>query len=150
MLKDWLEGLSCTLVQGSLEVEAEEVLYDSRKAAPGAVFVCMAGSHVDSHKFIPQVLKAGVKVLVVEHPVEVPEPVYHNLLAAVEGNLDKLHRYMALRKRVMGLEELQASMDHARYVGRSKEQVEAFLREVIRPVLEENKELLGVKAEVTV
>ena len=40
------------------------------------------------------------------HPVEVPEPVYHNLLAAVEGNLDKLHRYMALRKRVMGLEEL--------------------------------------------
>lgn len=75
MLKDWLEGLSCTLVQGSLEVEAEEVLYDSRKAAPGAVFVCMAGSHVDSHKFIPQVLKAGVKVLVVEHPVEVPEDV---------------------------------------------------------------------------
>nr|WP_296474329.1 adenylosuccinate lyase [uncultured Acetatifactor sp.] len=50
----------------------------------------------------------------------------------------------------MGLEELQASMDPARYVGRSKEQVEAFLREVIRPVLEENKELLGVKAEVTV
>ena len=47
-------------------------------------------------------------------------------------------------------EELQASMDPARYVGRSKEQVEAFLREVIRPVLEENKELLGVKAEVTV
>ncbi|MCI8742871.1 MAG: UDP-N-acetylmuramoyl-L-alanyl-D-glutamate--2,6-diaminopimelate ligase, partial [Lachnospiraceae bacterium] len=75
MLKDWLEGLSCTLVQGSLEVEAEEVLYDSRKAAPGAVFVCMAGSRVDSHKFIPQVLKAGVKVLVVEHPVEVPEDV---------------------------------------------------------------------------
>ncbi len=50
----------------------------------------------------------------------------------------------------MGLEELQASMDPARSVGRSKEQVEAFLREVIRPVLEENKELLGVKAEVTV
>ena len=36
------------------------------------------------------------------------------------------------------------------YVGGTKEQVEAFLREVIRPVLEENKELLGVKAEVTV
>lgn len=75
MLKDWLEGLSCTLLQGDLEAEVDEVVYDSRKAAPGAVFVCMAGSKVDSHKFIPQVLEAGVKVLVTEHPVDVPEDV---------------------------------------------------------------------------
>lgn len=39
-------------------------------------------------------------------PVEVPVSVYHNLLAAVHANLDKMHRYMALRKRVMGLDEL--------------------------------------------
>ena len=50
----------------------------------------------------------------------------------------------------MTLEELQASMDPAKYVGRSKEQVETFLSEIIGPVLEENKELLGVKAEVNV
>ena len=75
MLKDWLLGLSCTVVQGSLEVEVEEVVYDSRKAVPGAVFICMAGSRVDSHRFIPQVLEAGVKVLVVEHPVEAPKNV---------------------------------------------------------------------------
>ena len=31
-----------------------------------------------------------------------------------------------------------------------KEQVEEFLSEVIRPVLEENKEILGVKAEINV
>lgn len=75
MLKDWLKELPCTLVQGSLDVDATEVVYDSRKAAPGAVFVCMAGSRVDSHDFIPQVLSAGVKVLVTEKPVEVPEDV---------------------------------------------------------------------------
>ncbi len=50
----------------------------------------------------------------------------------------------------MDLEELQKSMDPSKYVGRSKEQVEAFLRDVIRPVLEQNKELLGVKAEINV
>ncbi|MCI8541850.1 MAG: adenylosuccinate lyase [Lachnospiraceae bacterium] len=50
----------------------------------------------------------------------------------------------------MTLEELQESMDSAKYVGRSKEQVEAFLSDVVRPVLEENKELLGMKAEVKV
>ena len=39
-------------------------------------------------------------------PNEVPVSVYDNLIAAVRGNLDKLHHYMSLRKRVMGLDEL--------------------------------------------
>ncbi len=50
----------------------------------------------------------------------------------------------------MSLEELQQAMDPAKYTGRSVEQVEAFLAKVIHPVLEENKELLGVKAEINV
>ena len=50
----------------------------------------------------------------------------------------------------MSLEDLQKTMDPARYVGRSKEQVDAFLKNVIAPILEENKELLGVKAEINV
>ena len=50
----------------------------------------------------------------------------------------------------MSLEELKKTMDPSRYVGRSKEQVEEFLAEVVRPILEENKELLGVKAEINV
>ena len=50
----------------------------------------------------------------------------------------------------MSLEDLQKTMDPAKYVGRSREQVDVFLKNVIRPVLEENKELLGVKAEINV
>ena len=37
---------------------------------------------------------------------EVPEAVYHNLIAAVRANLPKLHRYTALRKRLLGVDEL--------------------------------------------
>ncbi len=48
------------------------------------------------------------------------------------------------------LDELKKTMDPSRYTGRAKEQVEEFLSEVIRPVLEENKEILGVKAEINV
>ena len=48
------------------------------------------------------------------------------------------------------LDELKKTMDPSRYTGRAKEQVEEFLDEVIRPVLEENKEILGVKAEINV
>ena len=39
-------------------------------------------------------------------PVEVPEAVYHNLVDTVRKNLPKMHRYMGLRKKAMGLSEL--------------------------------------------
>ena len=47
-------------------------------------------------------------------------------------------------------EELAATMDPSHYVGCAPEQVTRFLKDVIGPVLEENKELLGVKAEINV
>lgn len=50
----------------------------------------------------------------------------------------------------MTLEELQATMEPSRYVGRSKEQVEAYLSKVIEPLLAKNKDLLGIKATITV
>ena len=48
------------------------------------------------------------------------------------------------------LEELKETMDPSRYTGRAKEQVEEFLSEVIRPILVENREILGVKAQINV
>lgn len=74
-LVDWLSELPYELVQGSLDREVNEVIYDSRKAAPGAVFVCMRGANVDSHRFAGDVTAKGVKVLVTEREVEVPEDV---------------------------------------------------------------------------
>lgn len=50
----------------------------------------------------------------------------------------------------LSLDELKKTMDPSRYVGRSKEQVDAFLANVINPVLEENAKLLGVKAVINV
>ena len=48
------------------------------------------------------------------------------------------------------LEDLQKTMDPSKYTGRAKEQVEAFLKNVVQPVLDENKDLLGLKAEINV
>ena len=50
----------------------------------------------------------------------------------------------------MSLEDLQKTMEPSRYVGRAREQVEAYLKTVIRPLLDENQEILGVKAEINV
>ena len=48
------------------------------------------------------------------------------------------------------LPELQAAMDPKRYTGRAEQQTEEFLAEIIAPILEENKEVLGLKAEINV
>jgi adenylosuccinate lyase len=50
----------------------------------------------------------------------------------------------------MSLEELKNTMDPSKYTGRSEQQVEEFIGEVIRPILDENKALLGLKADIKV
>ena len=47
-------------------------------------------------------------------------------------------------------EELEACMDPSRYIGRAPEQVDAFLSKVVLPIMDENRELLGMKAEINV
>ncbi|MBQ1400619.1 MAG: hypothetical protein IIY83_08865, partial [Lachnospiraceae bacterium] len=47
-------------------------------------------------------------------------------------------------------ESLKASLDPARYVGRAPEQVDDFLNEVVKPLLAENADLLGLTGEVRV
>ena len=48
----------------------------------------------------------------------------------------------------MSLEELKKTMEPSRYVGRAPSQVVEFLNEVVRPILAENKDILGMKAEI--
>ena len=50
----------------------------------------------------------------------------------------------------MSLEDLQKTMDPAKYTGRAKEQVRIFLTKVVNPVLEAHKDVLGMKAEINV
>ena len=50
----------------------------------------------------------------------------------------------------MTLEDLQASMNPSLYTGRAEVQVNAFLKNVIQPMLDENKEILGMTAEINV
>jgi len=57
-------------------------------------------------KFFADARKFGSMLEAALAATEVPTAVYHNLLDAVEAHLPAMERYMALRKRVMGLEEL--------------------------------------------
>lgn len=74
-IRDWLKDLEYQLVQGSLETEVTDVVYDSRKLKDGAVFVCMTGTRVDSHSFAAEAVQKGACVIVTEKEIVLPEHV---------------------------------------------------------------------------
>ncbi|MGH2772761.1 MAG: UDP-N-acetylmuramoyl-L-alanyl-D-glutamate--2,6-diaminopimelate ligase [Actinomycetota bacterium] len=59
-------------VEGDAEIN--DLVYDSRKAAPGALFFCLRGHSRDGHEFIEAVSAAGVAALVCERPPGVDLP----------------------------------------------------------------------------
>ena len=69
-LEQLLEGVPFTLVQGSLDTEVQDIIYDSRKAAPGLAFVCIVGTQRDSHEFAADCAAKGVSVLVIQHDID--------------------------------------------------------------------------------
>ena len=75
ILRELLQRLDYTVVQGSIDVAVTELVFDSRKAVPGCVFVALSGSRADGHAYIPQVVEKGAAVIVGERPVEVPSHV---------------------------------------------------------------------------
>ena len=63
---------------------------------------------------------------------------------------DLLERIAADPAFGLSLESLKASMDPAKYTGRAQYQTEKYLAEVIRPMLREREDLLGMKSEISV
>ena len=75
-LIDLVARMSYLLRQGDLEREITAVVYDSRRAEPGCVFVCLPGAVTDGHDYIPDVLAKGAAALVVSREVEdIPDDV---------------------------------------------------------------------------
>ncbi|MEE1350787.1 MAG: adenylosuccinate lyase [Clostridia bacterium] len=69
----------------------------------------------------------------------------------VEGKENNLAELIAADESFgLSIEEINAVMKPANFVGRSPQQVEDFLNEVISPILAENKDLLGVEVEINV
>ena len=50
----------------------------------------------------------------------------------------------------MTMEQLESIMDPKNFVGRAPQQTEEFIQEVVQPILDENKDILGMTAEINV
>ncbi len=65
-LQDILYKVSIRSVHGELSKEVDNLQTDSRRAAPGSLFIAMKGTHTDGHQFIPAVTAAGTTLIVCE------------------------------------------------------------------------------------
>lgn len=48
---------------------------DSRRVAPGSLFVALRGERTDGHRYVAEALRAGAAAALVEHPVDLPPDV---------------------------------------------------------------------------
>lgn len=69
VLKQLLERLTYTILQGTDETEITTLTSDSRKAEQGSVFVCISGTVVDGHRFIAEVAAKGAAAVIVERDI---------------------------------------------------------------------------------
>ena len=70
LLSALLAEVPHTIVSGSADIPVTGVTSDNRKITGGEVFVCIAGTVVDGHSFIPQAVAAGASAVVVTKDVE--------------------------------------------------------------------------------
>ena len=72
-LNKLLENVDYELIKGSLNVDILDIKDDSRKIEEGDMYIAKIGTSSDAHKYIPDVIKKGAKVIVVEKDIELPE-----------------------------------------------------------------------------
>ena len=64
-LKQLLNGLSYTVLQGSEEVHVDKVVYDNRMVEDNCLFVCIKGMKYDTHDHVEEIADKGAKVILV-------------------------------------------------------------------------------------
>jgi UDP-N-acetylmuramoyl-L-alanyl-D-glutamate--2,6-diaminopimelate ligase len=92
-------GLTGAQMERLRELATRGVTCDSRKVAPGFVFLALRGTATDGHDFVPLAAERGACVAVVDHPVPgtelpqvvVPEPraYWASLVSAFCGNPER-------------------------------------------------------------
>ncbi|NLD18886.1 MAG: UDP-N-acetylmuramoyl-L-alanyl-D-glutamate--2,6-diaminopimelate ligase [Clostridiales bacterium] len=65
-LKDLCGEINCTLLQGSMDRDITDIVYDSRKIKPGSLFVCLPGAVTDGHEYISEAVEKQVAAIVLE------------------------------------------------------------------------------------
>ncbi len=69
------EGCGIAVPRGAEDLDVRAIVYDSRKAAPGSLFVAIGGFHRDGHDFADDAVTRGAVAVVAERALDAHAPV---------------------------------------------------------------------------
>src|SRR5690606_22236068 len=75
LLCEILEDVPYMDIKGNIEIDIDEIYYDSRQVTPNSLFFCIEGFQFDGHDFAAEAVNRGATVLVVEKDVPVSDDV---------------------------------------------------------------------------
>lgn len=71
-LTELIKEIDYECLQGSMETEITQVVYNSRRITPGCLFLCIQGANEDGHRFALQAAQKGAAAIVVEKEINLP------------------------------------------------------------------------------
>ena len=71
-LAQLIEKIEYECIQGTIDTEVKNVIFDSRKVEAGSLFICIKGANFDSHSVAREICEKGAYVLVTESDVDAP------------------------------------------------------------------------------
>ncbi len=72
-LKNLLKGVDSAVLEGSGDVQINNVQFDSRKIQEGDLFVATVGLHVDGHDFIDKAIENGAVAIVLQKDIQLSD-----------------------------------------------------------------------------
>ena len=69
---DLLSGIKYSSASDISEMTVSDIVYNSKKAFGGALFVCMRGAVSDGHRYARDAYERGARIFICEHEIDLP------------------------------------------------------------------------------
>ena len=90
-LKELLKNINPLHIIGDIEVEITGVNIDSRRIESGHLFVAIAGTQTDGHKYIPKAIELGAKAILCEQlPEALTDDITYVVVPSTEDSVGKV------------------------------------------------------------
>ncbi len=85
-----LSGIKYEVVKGDIEVEVNNISYDSRKVGKEDAFICLVGASVDGHDYIEKAIESGANTIIVQKDINIDSDVTVIKLEDTRKSLSRL------------------------------------------------------------
>lgn len=85
-----LSGIKYEVVKGDIEIEVNNISYDSRKVGKEDAFICLVGASIDGHDYIEKAIESGANTIIVQKDINIDSDVTVIKLEDTRKSLSRL------------------------------------------------------------